>query len=117
MPRRDSASFSPRIAGGRGGRSCSFRNTVPFLARAAFSCPKLFQEQALAACTKDIIAMIKLTRLGGEPFLVNADLIRYVEARPDTYVTLSGDEPLVVRESMEDARRRAIDYPQSTNLI
>ncbi len=26
--------------------------------------------------------MIKLTRLGGEEFVLNADLIRYVEARP-----------------------------------
>jgi len=28
--------------------------------------------------------MIKLTRLDGEQFVLNADLIRYVERRPDT---------------------------------
>ena len=33
--------------------------------------------------------MIKLNRLGGEPFVLNAELIRYVEARPDTYITLT----------------------------
>ena len=33
--------------------------------------------------------MIKLTRLGGEAFILNADLIRYVESRPDRFVTLT----------------------------
>src|SRR5689334_19624460 len=35
--------------------------------------------------------MIKLTRLGGEVFVLNADLIRYVEARPDTFITLTNN--------------------------
>ena len=61
--------------------------------------------------------MIKLTRLGGEPFLVNADLIRYVEARPDTFITLSEDERIVVKESMEEVLRRAVDYQRSKHLI
>ena len=30
--------------------------------------------------------MIKLTRLDGEAFLLNAELIKYVEQRPDTFV-------------------------------
>jgi len=37
--------------------------------------------------------MIKLTRLGGEPFVLNADLIRYVEARPDTFITAHDRRP------------------------
>ena len=53
--------------------------------------------------------MIKLTRLGGEPFLVNADLIRYVEARPDTFITLSSEERIVVKEPMDEVLRRAVD--------
>jgi flagellar protein FlbD len=40
--------------------------------------------------------MIKLTHLGGEPFILNAELIQYVEARPDTFVTLTTGERLVV---------------------
>ena len=61
--------------------------------------------------------MIKLTRLGGEPFILNADLIRYVEARPDTFVTLIGDERLVVTESMDEVLRRAVTYQQAKHLI
>jgi flagellar protein FlbD len=58
-----------------------------------------------------------LTRLGGEPLLVNAELIRYVEARPDTFVTLSGEERIVVKESMDEVLRRAVDYQRSKHLI
>jgi flagellar protein FlbD len=61
--------------------------------------------------------MIKLTRLGGEPFLLNADLIQYVEARPDTYVTLTTGERVVVVESMDEVLRRAVAYQQAKNLI
>jgi flagellar protein FlbD len=61
--------------------------------------------------------MIKLTRLGGEAFLLNAELIRYVEARPDTFITLTGGDRLVVAESMDEVLRRAVQYQQAKHLI
>lgn len=61
--------------------------------------------------------MIKLTRLGGELFILNADLICYVEARPDTYITLTTGERLVVTESMDEVLRRAMAYQQAKHLI
>jgi flagellar protein FlbD len=61
--------------------------------------------------------MIKLTRLDGEQFILNADLIRYVEARPDTFITLSTGERLVVREKMDEVMDRAVRYQQSKYLI
>ena len=61
--------------------------------------------------------MIKLTRLDGEPFILNAELIRYVEARPDTFVTLNDGERLVVTESMDEVLRRAVVYQQAKHLI
>jgi flagellar protein FlbD len=57
--------------------------------------------------------MIKLTRLGGEPLVLNADLILYVEARPDTFITLTTGERLVVTESMDEVVRRAVAYQQA----
>jgi flagellar protein FlbD len=54
--------------------------------------------------------MIKLTRLNGEEFVVNAELIRLVESRPDTFVTLTNDDRIIVRESVEEVVRRAIAY-------
>jgi len=61
--------------------------------------------------------MIRLTRLGGEPFVLNAELIRYVESRPDTFVTLNGGERLVVRESMDEVLRLAVDYQRAKHLL
>jgi flagellar protein FlbD len=57
--------------------------------------------------------MIKLSRLGGEPFILNADLIQYIEARPDTFITLTGGERLVVVEPMDEVVRRAVAYQQA----
>jgi flagellar protein FlbD len=56
--------------------------------------------------------MIKLTRLDGEPFILNADLIRYVESRPDTFVTLTTGERVVVAETMDEVVARAVRYQQ-----
>ncbi len=61
--------------------------------------------------------MIKLTHLGGEPFILNADLIQYIEARPDTFITLTTGERLVVRESSDEVLRRAVAYQQAKHLI
>jgi len=61
--------------------------------------------------------MIKLTRLDGEPFVLNAELIEYVESRPDTFVTLTTGERIVVGESMDEVLRRAVDYQRSKHLV
>lgn len=61
--------------------------------------------------------MIKLTRLDGEAFVVNAELIRYVEARPDTFLTLTTGDRLVVAESMDEVLRRAVSYQQAKHMI
>ncbi len=54
--------------------------------------------------------MIKLTRLNGDQFVLNAELIRYVERRPDTYITLTCDDRLVVQESVDEVVERTVEY-------
>jgi flagellar protein FlbD len=61
--------------------------------------------------------MIKLTRLDGEPFLLNAELIKYVEQRPDTFITLTGGDRIVVGESPDEVLRRTLDYHRSKRLV
>lgn len=61
--------------------------------------------------------MIKLSRLDGEPFVLNADLIRYVECRPDTFITLTTGERLVVSESMDEVVDRAVRYQQQKHMV
>ncbi len=42
--------------------------------------------------------MINVTRLNGHPIVVNCDLIKFVEATPDTTLTLINGERLIVLE-------------------
>lgn len=61
--------------------------------------------------------MIKLTRLSGEPFVLNAELIRYVEANPDTFITLTNGDRIVVQEGTDVVVDRVIEYHQRKNLL
>lgn len=61
--------------------------------------------------------MIKLTRLNGEEFVVNAELIRFVESRPDTYVTLTTDDRLIVRESVDEVMQRVVSYARHIRML
>lgn len=54
--------------------------------------------------------MICVTRLNGQKFILNADLIRTIEENPDTIVTLISGEHMVVKESMTEIVRRSIEY-------
>ena len=61
--------------------------------------------------------MIKLTRLDGEAFMLNADMIKYVEQRPDTFITLTSGDRIVVSETPEEVLERAIDYQRQKRLM
>lgn len=54
--------------------------------------------------------MIALTRLNGQQFVLNAEKIRYVESTPDTVVCCDTGEKMMVKESLQDVMRKAIDY-------
>ncbi len=54
--------------------------------------------------------MIRLTRLNDRAFLVNADLIKFVEETPDTVVTLINGDRVVVREDADEIVARVVDY-------
>ena len=54
--------------------------------------------------------MIKLSHMNGQEFVLNAELIQYVEAKPDTIITLTSKERLVVKESLDEVVRRVIEY-------
>ncbi len=54
--------------------------------------------------------MIGVTRINGEKFVLNAELIRTVEENPDTVITLINGDHLVVKERMEEIVRLVIEY-------
>ena len=52
--------------------------------------------------------MIEVTRLNGLSVTVNADLIKFIEATPDTLISLTTGEKLMVKEPVELVARRAL---------
>jgi flagellar protein FlbD len=57
--------------------------------------------------------MIALTRLNGKQFVMNAEKIRYIESTPDTVVCSDTGEKLMVKESLQEVMRKAIDYART----
>ena len=55
--------------------------------------------------------MIKLTRLDGREFIINAELIEMFEATPETVVTLTIDKKrMVVRESVDEVWQKVVEF-------
>lgn len=54
--------------------------------------------------------MIEVTRLNGTELVINADLIEFVESTPDTLVSLTTGRKIMVRDSVDDVVRRAVEY-------
>ncbi|MBI5095115.1 MAG: flagellar FlbD family protein [Candidatus Hydrogenedentes bacterium] len=57
--------------------------------------------------------MIQVTRLNGKQYVVNAELIREIEATPDTIITLVSGEKLLVLEPVADIIKAVIDYKRA----
>lgn len=61
--------------------------------------------------------MIHVTRLNDSPFVLNADLIKFVEETPDTIITLRDGEKVIVKEDADEVISRVVDYVRSTRLV
>ena len=54
--------------------------------------------------------VICLTHFKGNPFYLNAELIKSVEATPDTVITLVDESKVMVQETPHEVARRVIEY-------
>ncbi len=54
--------------------------------------------------------MIKVTRLNNIEIIVNAERIQSVQATPDTLITFTNKDRLMVKEPVEELSRRILDY-------
>jgi flagellar protein FlbD len=61
--------------------------------------------------------VIHLSRLNGQAFVLNAELIRSIEQHPDTVITLINGDHAVVREPLEEVVRRVLDYRRSLRTL
>src|SRR5271166_4095746 len=57
--------------------------------------------------------VIRLTRINKSFLAVNADLIKFVETAPDTVITLSTGEKVVVMESVEQIIELIVQFRRS----
>lgn len=54
--------------------------------------------------------MITVTRLDERIVVLNAEHIKMIESTPDTIITLVNGDTVIVRETVDEVVRRAIDY-------
>jgi len=54
--------------------------------------------------------LITLTRFNHSQFVVNADLIEFLESTPDTVVSLVTSKKVLVLESVDEVVKRIIEY-------
>ena len=57
--------------------------------------------------------MINLTRLNDSKIVINSELIEFVEAIPDTIVTLTTGQKIMVKESVEEIVDMVKEYKRS----
>jgi flagellar protein FlbD len=56
------------------------------------------------------IKMIEVTRLNDKKLIINADLIEKVEESPDTMITLTSGNKIIVKESRQEIKNLVILY-------
>jgi flagellar protein FlbD len=54
--------------------------------------------------------MIKVKKLNGKEFVVNCELIQYLEETPDTVLTLTTGQKIVVAETADEIIDKVIEY-------
>jgi len=57
--------------------------------------------------------MIRLTRLNNIPIYLNSDLIEHIDSTPDTVISLTSGQKLLVTESPEEVCERVIAFRKS----
>ena len=54
--------------------------------------------------------MVPITRLNGTVLVVNAEMIEFLEATPDTIITLTDGRKVIAKESVEDVIEKVVEY-------
>ncbi|CJR67466.1 swarming motility protein SwrD [Bacillus subtilis] len=61
--------------------------------------------------------MIKVTRLNGQPFTLNALFIEQIECFPDTTITLSNGKKFVVKEDEEAVLEKIVAFYRKIQIF
>lgn len=61
--------------------------------------------------------MIILTKLNHKDFVVNTDLIKFIEDVPDTLITLTTGDKIFILETKEEVILKIIEYKRMLKMI
>jgi len=61
--------------------------------------------------------MVTLHKFNGEEFVLNANLIETIDARPDTVITLINDRKYLVREKTGEVLVKITEYQRSVFVV
>jgi flagellar protein FlbD len=54
--------------------------------------------------------MIQLTKINGHQITLNPDLIEFIEETPDTVITLTNNDKIVVKDRMTEIIEKVVHY-------
>ncbi|MCL2062794.1 MAG: flagellar FlbD family protein [Candidatus Cloacimonetes bacterium] len=54
--------------------------------------------------------MVKLTKINGQEFFINSDLMEFIESTPDTIISLTTGKKVIVKETAEVVIEKIIEY-------
>ena len=60
--------------------------------------------------------MIKVNRMNGLELIINGDLIEFLEATPDTVITLTTGKKFVLKDTVDEVIQKVIDYKRSIGI-
>ena len=61
--------------------------------------------------------MIALTKINGSKFVLNCEVIRYIETTPDTMISLLNGDKIIVKESPDEVVALAIEFNRRVRIF
>ena len=59
--------------------------------------------------------MIKVTRLNDSVMVINVEKIQSLQSTPDTVITFTNRDKIMVKEPMEEVSQRIVEYRRTVN--
>ena len=59
--------------------------------------------------------MIKVTRLNDSVMVINVENIQSLQSTPDTVITFTNHDKIMVKEPMEEVSQRIVEYRRTVN--
>jgi flagellar protein FlbD len=61
--------------------------------------------------------MIALTKINGSKFVLNCEVIRYIETTPDTMISLLNGDKIIVKESPDEVVALSIEFSRRVRIF